>query len=202
MCTYVALTLTFVVVLFALFARPVLHLVLPVAYWRADALIPWIAAAYVIRSVSGQFRYIFLIENKTFKDFNIISAGSVVCLLGYVLLIPPFKLWGAVASTLIGFSVIFILGLWEAQRTRYFPFEFDRMVRLALVAICTVVVFRMIRPEPVWLDLAVGLTFSGAYLAILMWSGFLHRDERIAVKQMALSLQQASFLRAFRWVRG
>jgi O-antigen/teichoic acid export membrane protein len=179
--TYLALGLTFVVVLFALFADPVIRIMTPSAFWPAAQYVPWIAAAYVIRTVGAHFRCVFLLEGQTGKELHVTAAGAVTCLASYAVLIPRFGLAGAVASTVLGFSVMLVLGLWQAQKQRFFPFEYRRMLILAAVAACVIALFHAAQPKNIWTHAAVALAFAGMYPALLLFMRFLYPDESHAL---------------------
>jgi O-antigen/teichoic acid export membrane protein len=182
-CTYLTLALTGVVLLMFLFARPILHVMAAPAFEGAALYVPWIALAYVIRTVGGHFRCAFLLEGKTMKDFGVTTAGAMACVAGYALLIPTLKVWGAIASTVLGFAVMFVLGLWQAQRLRYFPFEYRRMAQLAALALVIGLTFAFFKPASLWMHAGVAVLFAGAYPLLLILVPFLYHEEVQAVRQ-------------------
>jgi O-antigen/teichoic acid export membrane protein len=179
MATYLTLGLTFVALLLTLFIGPVLRIAVPASFQAAAQYIPWIAAAYVIRTIGAHFRCVFLLEDTTGKELQATMAGAIACLAGYVLLIPSFKLWGAVAATLIGFGTMFGIGLWRAQKVRRFEFEYRRMILGVLTAAAIGTLFNAVRPDNTWVALAIGTLGSVCYPLILWLTGFAHPDERI-----------------------
>lgn len=183
-CTYLTVLLTFVVLLFALFIRPVLHVLVTEPFWPAAQYVPWIAAAYGIRSVATQSRGVFLLEGKTGGEFGITLAGALVCLLAYVMLIPPLKVWGAVVSTLLAFAVMFVLGLWQAQKVRRFPFEFRRMLSAVSWAVLLGAAFYWVQPEDLGLQILLALLVALLYPLALGLSGFLAPEEKLAAKEL------------------
>jgi O-antigen/teichoic acid export membrane protein len=182
--TYLTLGLTFIVLLFALFARPALRLMVPPSFWPAAQYVPWIATAYVIRTVGAHFRCIFLLEGKTGRELHITSVGALSCVAAYAALIPPFGLWGAVAGTLIGFGAMFVIGLHQAQKVRRFPFEYRRIAIATLAALAVGVTFTLARPNNIWLHAALALIFAGIYPALLFMIRFPHRDEYHAARYL------------------
>jgi O-antigen/teichoic acid export membrane protein len=184
-CTYLALCLTWVVVLMAVFGDLVLRLLTPTAYHSAAAYIPWIAAAYVVRTVGSHFRSVFLLEGKTPREAIIVWMGALACLGGYALWIPRYQAWGAVAATGLGFVLMFGVSYWQAQRVRRFPFERRRLAVLTLAAIAVVGIHGSFRWEGLPLQVISGTLFACAYPAILMGAGFFDRGEREAGRALA-----------------
>jgi O-antigen/teichoic acid export membrane protein len=175
--TYLTLGLTFVTLLLTLFIDPALRVTVPPAFQAAAQYVPWIAAAYLIRTIGAHFRCVFLLEGTTGKEFQATTAGAVACLAGYAILIPTFKLWGAVASTLLGFGTMFVIGLWQAQKLRRFAFEYRRMILEVLVAAVIGATFSFIRPANPWMALSLALLGVACYPLVLWISGFAYPDE-------------------------
>lgn len=192
--TYLMLVLTSVVVLFALFIDPVIRVLTPSEFWTAAQYVPWLAAAYLIRTVGAHFRCVFLLESRTEVELQITAAGAGTCLVSYAFLIPRFGLAGAVASTLLGFSVMLLLGFWRAQKQRPFPFEYSRMAILAGAAVAVVSIFHAVRPASMWAHTGVAFALALAYPALLFLLRFPQADEFSALRRSAAAL--AAKLRA------
>jgi len=186
--TYLTVGLVAAVLLIALFAGPVIRLMTTSAFWSAAHYVPWIAAAYVLRTVGAHFRCVFLLEEQTGKELYITAVGAATCLAGFVLLIPRFHLWGAVASTLAGFGVMLTAGLWQAQKVRRFPFEYQRMMIAGGLGIAVGTAFHALRPENLWLQVAVGVVCAGLYPVALALLRFPHADESRALRQLAAAV--------------
>jgi O-antigen/teichoic acid export membrane protein len=177
MATYLTLGLTFVALLLTLMVGPLLRITVPMSFQPAAQYVPWIAAAYIIRTIGGHFRCIFLLNGATGKEFQVTMAGGMTCLLGYAILIPTFKLWGAVASTVLGFGTMFIIGLWQAQRLRRFNFEYRRMILGVLAAAAIGAIFAAAQPYNPWLALIMGTLGAACYPLVLRATGFAYPEE-------------------------
>jgi O-antigen/teichoic acid export membrane protein len=177
MATYLTLGLTFVALLLTLIIEPLLRLTVPASFQSAAQYVPWIAVAYVIRTIGGHFRCVFLLKGTTGKEFQVAMAGGIACLVGYAELIPNFKLWGAVASTALGFGTMFVIGLWQAQKLRRFTFEYRRMILGVLAALAIGAVFAAARPNNPWMALALGTLGAACYPLMLRLTAFAHPDE-------------------------
>jgi O-antigen/teichoic acid export membrane protein len=193
-CTYVTAALTLVAVGLSIFIQPVLRVMAGPAFFPAAALVPWLAAAYVIRALGAHLQGVFVASGRPGLEARVNTVGSLACLAAYAVLIPRFKLWGAVAATVIGFTVILVYGFWEAQRVRAFQFEYGRLARIASFGIATVGLFQWVRPANMWTQAALGCLFSGAFLAAV-WAACLDSEERSSVARALSEVRQKMFSR-------
>jgi O-antigen/teichoic acid export membrane protein len=177
--TYLTVVLTSAAVFLALFARPVVSLLTTPAFHGAAALAPWIGLAYLLRSLGAHLQGAFTAEGKPNAELRANGLGAIVCLIAYATLIPRFKLWGAVAATLIGFLVILIYTYWEAQRMRYYCFEYRRLLQTAGIALAFVSCFHLLRPSGVLAELAAGVLAMVLYTCAIIF-GVFEREERVA----------------------
>ncbi len=175
--TYLMLGLSFLVLSFAFFGDPTLRILVPASYWPAGKLIPWIALAFSLRTLGGHFRCAFLLEARTVSELGVTSLGATVGLATYITLIPRFGIWGAVAGTMAAFGTMLAAGLWQAQRVRYFRFEFRRFGKLTLTALALAIAFSLVRTANPWVDILLGCAFVMAYPALLLLLRFFDGDE-------------------------
>jgi O-antigen/teichoic acid export membrane protein len=109
--------------------------------------------------------------------------GAVACFAAYALLIPSFKLWGAVAATLVGFFVTLCYGFWEAQRLRRFHFEYQKLMRIALFAAAAIAGFFFVRPTGFWLQSGMAALLAVGY-ALSVFFGCFDKEERDSLIDM------------------
>jgi len=178
-CTYVTAILAFGAVLLSLFAQPVLSIIASPGFFGAAILVPWLAAAYLIRAVAAHIQSVFTVEGRPGLDARVNVLGSLVCVAGYACLIPFFRVSGAIAATLLGFLVIFGYGLYVAQRLRPFPFEYGRLGGILGAAVVVVGAFYAIHPVTFWHQTGLAFLLSTAY-AIVLIAGCLRSGERRA----------------------
>ena len=178
MCTYLALALTFTTVVIALMVRPAVHIGVGAAYQDCVPLVPWIAGIYVIKCVGEYFRNTFQLEAKTHRDTQIAWIGSAVCAAGYLLLIPRFKLWGAVLATGISFAYMFFDSYRKAQRVRRFEFELRRLGLICLAAGVTLVAYWLISPVTILWQIVAGVLLAFSFPLLLLVLGFVEEDEK------------------------
>lgn len=175
--TLLVAVLIFAALVLALFSEPIIQVMAGPAFRGAAALIPWLTCAYLIRALGAHLQCVFIVEGKPGLELKVNAVGSVACVAAYAVLIPRFRLWGAVAATLFGFGVILIYTYWEAQRVRRFHFEYERLLRISLVAGLAAVVFYATRPENPWLQVGIAAVCAAIYPAGV-WAWCLDAEER------------------------
>ncbi len=177
-CTYLTLASCFCLVVMTFMTRPMIHVMAGPSYQSAAALVPWVAAVYVIRTVGTHVRSVFLLENATSIEGVVTALGGVLCVVAYVVLIPMFKVWGAVAATWVAFCGMSIVGYWMAQKKRAFPFERRRLALIAVVTVAFMAAYAAVPSLTFWQDVAV-TTVAGCVYPVVLWVlGFLDPDEK------------------------
>jgi O-antigen/teichoic acid export membrane protein len=184
--TYLTAALSLIVVVLSVFIQPVLHLMVTTAFYKAGVMVPWLAAAYLIRSLGAHLQSVFTAEGKPDIEARANVVGAFACFAAYALLIPLFKLWGAVAATLAGFSVILIYSFWEAQRLRRFSYEYNRLLRIAVVTTASICGFFMVSPSGLVAQCGVAALFTVGHVLSLFFGCF-DRDERNSFVSMIAS---------------
>lgn len=188
-CTYLGLVLmTFTVFLLG-FSAPLLNILAGREFRSAAQFVPLIAFAYVVRTVGAHFRNAMLLEGETRQDAVVVWAGALSGLGAYALLIPKYRVWGAVAATLIAFTVMFFHGLWLAQRIRRFPFEYRRLALLLLAAAPAAVGAWLLRPSAPLGQWTFGTLALTTYPLLLYGLGFFEREELEAASRWLARLR-------------
>jgi O-antigen/teichoic acid export membrane protein len=190
--TYLTATLTFAVVALTLFVEPVLKLLVSPAFYGAAPYVPWIATAYLLRSVGAHFQGIFTAEGKPGSEGKVNIVGAIACVSAYAVLIPRYKVWGAVAATVFGFFVILVYSFFEAQRVRHFHFEYSRLLRIAVSGSAMVALFYLLRPANFWMETGLATLMTGSYVVVLLFGCF-GQEER----NSATSMLSATWKRLF-----
>lgn len=192
-CTYLTFILATVVVFFAALTDPLLHLLVGESFAAAAPFVPWVAAAYMVRTIGSHFRSVFLLEGKTVKETGVVWFGALVCLAGYYLLIPRYRIWGAVAATGMAFTIMLVAGFMQAQSVRKFDFEYRRLGLIAMLGGGAWVAAVAYQPAAIWAKLLWGLAVLVLYGCGLALSGFFERDEVDRAKSLARGLMQRGF---------
>lgn len=178
--TYVMAGLSVIVVVLSLFVQPGLHLMVTPGFFGAGALVPWLATAYLIRSLGAHLQTIFTVEGKPGLEARVNTVGALACVGAYALLIPQFKLWGAVAATVIGFSVTLAYSFWEGQRLRPFPFEYRKLLRIALLSIAALSIYFLLRPVDFLFQLALAALLATGHI-LSVFFGCFDKEERTSM---------------------
>ena len=187
--TYLMAGLCAIVVVLSLFIQPVLRVIVTPGFYGAGVLVPWLATAYLMRSLGAHLQSVFTAEGKPGLEARVNTVGALACFAAYALLIPRFKLWGAVAATLAGFFVILGYGFWEAQRLRHFHFEYRKLLRIALFTTVTISAFFLLRPTGFWLQSALAVLLTTGRAVSVYFGGF-DRQERDSVSHMIGQLRR------------
>jgi O-antigen/teichoic acid export membrane protein len=191
MCTYRTAALSLAAVALAVFAGPALRIALPTSYYDAAQYVPWIAGAYVVRSVGSHFLDVLLIEGRTSRHLVIIAAGTAVCVGGYVVLIPRFALYGAVFATIVCFATMMVMAYSAARRGDRFRFEIVRLIKIGASAIVVMVSYAYCRPVALSWLVGSAIVFTAAYPALLVLVGLFTPSELRSIRSYG-----AGFLRA------
>jgi O-antigen/teichoic acid export membrane protein len=192
--TYLTAALTFAVVLLTLFVEPLLRLLVSSSFQSAASFVPWIAVAYLMRAVGAHLQGIFTAEGRPGLEAKVNIVGSVACVAAYALLIPRFRVWGAIAATVFGFFVILVYSFREAQRVRHFHFEYDRLLRIAVPAIAVVGIFYLVRPAGFWIQLGLAVLLQASYVLILLFGCF-DREDRDSAAAVLGAIRKKLFSR-------
>lgn len=175
---FLLLLLTSALVVIAVFGKLIVTLLTAPAYHGALALVPWIAMAYVLRSVADHFRSTLARHRRTDLDFKITITSVVVCLALCWALIPHYGTAGAAASTLASFAFMLAMAAREARRFRPYAIDGGTIWRLALLATPLIALSAWVSPTGVWAQAAVASLLTVAYFVGLALSGFFSVEEK------------------------
>ena len=192
-CLYLTFANVLAAVIIALFIRPVLAIFVGSGFRSAAGLVPYLLAAYVMRSVGTQFRNVFFLHNKTTGDAKVTAAALVACTIGYVTLIPMWKLAGAVAATCAAFLVMMLMSYFQARRVAEYPFDVSRFLRLFCFAALTVGIFNVVMPQAVGFEILTAFVFTVLFLVLIWFGGLLSEAEHGAVRQWWYSFFSGRF---------
>jgi O-antigen/teichoic acid export membrane protein len=193
-CTYEMLALAPVVMLLALFSEGLLRAVAGPKFSAAAQYVPWIAVAYLVRTVGSHFRGVFLLEKRTELDASIVWLGALVCLIAYAALVPRFTVWGAVAATGLAFGVMAVIGFRKAQQVRRYSYEFRRMAIIMIAAAIPVILFVLVQPAVPSLRYGLAAGLACLYPLLLWVLGFLEDDEKMALRSWFLNRRTPQFV--------
>lgn len=179
--TYMMTVILWAGVTIIAFSPPVLGLMAAPAYLPALRYVPWIVFAYLLRAEADYFRFTLYLDKRTTADAVLIWVAAGVCTAGYALLIPRYKIWGAVAATLVAFVVLTAGARLAAYRSRPYRLERRRLLHLSLPAMGIVAAVMLLQPHRVWAQLGLAVAASASYPALLAVTGFFRPEERAAI---------------------
>ncbi len=191
MFTAVAVIFGFAAYCLVVLAPLVMRVIAGPAFYGAAIFVPWVAASYLLRVLAAQLESGLLAGNKTkwLMASDWLAAG--VCLSGYMVLIPRFKVWGAVAATFMAFLVNFVFIVAVSHRLKPRDFEVRKICAAYGVMIGLVLLDRILPPVPGLAGAAIKVALVPLALFLLallpmfkeeqaLLSGFLRRRLRAA----------------------
>ena len=122
------------------------RLLTPQAYHQSIAYIPWLAALAAVHNINSTLAFGAMSGNTTIRPALIDGAAAAIALTGYLLLIPLYHAWGAIAATTIALSLRLIATCYVSQRALKLPY---RLRRIALMAAAGVICITFIPSAPV-----------------------------------------------------
>jgi O-antigen/teichoic acid export membrane protein len=186
--TYVVTVLTYATVVITVAAGPALHILVTAPYRGAAHLIPWLAAAYVIRAAGDHFRCVYFVQGRPGLDAKVLWAAGLTCVAASLLLIPRYGVWGAVASTIIGFATLAVVGYFTTKRMYVFQLEWRRVLLAVSLGAVLCVAARQLDSFHVALRLA-GAVAATALFPLLLWvAGFFSPGEKAGISQALAAL--------------
>ncbi len=164
----------------SLVIKDVIALVAPPAYSAAAALVPLVILSYMFNGIGTYFELGLKLKNKTPQLGAIFVGTALLCIGLYVLLIPRYGMFGAVAATAVAFLVKAVWVYVLSQRLYPIRFEFTRLVPVAAAAAAAVGLRFALPDLPHALSVAVGIGLFAAFVSSLWVMGWLRPDERAA----------------------
>jgi O-antigen/teichoic acid export membrane protein len=189
--TYLLAVTVFFTVALSVLIPYLLRVATTPAYWKADQVVPIIAAAYVFYSWAGVMDASFYVKKKTIYKPVILGITLVSITILYILLIPRFQSAGAAWATLGGFLVFAFTTLFFAQRVFNIIYEWRRIAILFLLGSAVYFVAGWIpislNQTEVWpwafFTMGARSLVLLAFPAVLFWGGFFTADEHLAMRQ-------------------
>jgi O-antigen/teichoic acid export membrane protein len=175
--TYYALVLSTGAMFLCVFAYPLLRVLAAPSYIVAARYIPLVAIAYLIKAMGDHVRSLVFVEKRPVIDMRITYTGSAVCLAGYIWLIPRYKLYGALAATLIAFVVMAVHSFWEVRRLRPVVLEWKRLRIIAGGLVLSIAIASSVQQENLLVRFGVGIASSIVFIAVLTRGKIFHQHE-------------------------
>lgn len=181
---YMNILLVTLAVGIALFVSDVLMVLSAPSFHPAAALVPLILAAHVVQTWASFHDVGIHIAERTIyiTAANWVSAG--VSLLGYLILIPAYHLWGAAVTSLVALLVRWLLIYTFSQRLWPVRYDWGPVLRL-LVLGTTVVLAGVVLPDmTVFFSIGARVVLVIAFLAGVWTLGVLSAVDRSRLREM------------------
>lgn len=175
--TYLTLALCAVGLTVTAFARPVVALLAPPAYAPSARLVPLVAAGYVMFGLSAYFQTLFYVKKRTGSDAILSAFGALLAGLGYVTLIPRYKLWGAAAATLLSFAGSLALGILWSRRFIAVRYEYGRLWKVVSPWAVLIILHSVAPPVGVLAGFGFGAASLGVFALTLLAARFFDPSE-------------------------
>ena len=150
-------------------------------YWASTEVVPIILLSYIIYGMYVNFMVGIYLEKKTSYLPIITGAGALMNVLANLMLIPIFGMMGSAYASLIGYLVMAGLLYIFAQKYYAIPYEFGRLLKLALVAAAIFAFGYYMKGS--WMVLVKCLLIVG--FPLLLWlTGFFEPRELHALRRL------------------
>ncbi len=120
----------------------------PAEYHGASVYVPWLCATLVMQSLGSLFN-IGCYMQRTGRQSLLVNGGAgLVALAGYILLVAPYGVAGAVLATLLGQAVRLVWFAWLSQRSAPLEYGFGRVALLAVAVALAAALPQLLPPIP------------------------------------------------------
>ena len=180
--TYAVTLFTLVGLGLSLFARQALSLLAPPSYYGAVSVVPLIVLAYLFFEMNYLISFGLDLTGKTKYYPFIMGAGAVFNLFLNFILIPPFGMMGAAVATVLSYALLPIIEYFIVRRLYPVPYEWRRLLKLALVSVGVYLTSVVLKTGQLWVDLGVGTALVLAWALVLYGWGFFTQNELAAAR--------------------
>jgi len=160
-----------------------IRLLTPEAYHPSIVYIPWLAMIAAIHNANSTLGLGAMSENTTLRPALIDGLAAGIALVLYLVLIPQYHAWGAIAATVTALVLRLGVTYYISQRSLYLPF---RVRRLLLLATAGLFCLYLMPSSPI--DLYLGLECLGL-LAIFIMSCLLLNIVQVPKSILGMALK-------------
>lgn len=167
----------------ALFAPAVLRVMSSPAFHSAAALVPLVLVATIFQAWSDVARFNIDMSEQTLHATRATWIATVLILVLYAALIPPFGAVGAAAATAIAFLARFLLFARAAARLWPVDYDWGPSVRLLAAMAALTALHQTFAPADALGDIAAG-ALAFAVFAAIGWRGLASADRTEALAEV------------------
>lgn len=121
--------------LIAAIGPTLVRLLTPESYHQSIQYIPWLAALAALHNATSTLGFGAMSGNTTLRPAVIDGSAAGIALIAYLLLIPHYHAWGAIAATTLALSLRFIVMYRVSQNTLALPYPARRLTLLLLLCL-------------------------------------------------------------------
>ena len=176
LATYAFATLVGGGLLNAVFGRELLFLMAKPEFHAAYPVIPIVVLAYITQGLYALTSIGIGISKKTIYFPVMTLSAAVVNVALNILWIPRFGVEGAAWATVVGYSLMAVMGIYFGNKHYPIPFEWSRLVRIAMAAALAYAVSTT-APLQWQTAIPIKLVASLVFPAALFVFGFFRHDE-------------------------
>jgi O-antigen/teichoic acid export membrane protein len=174
-----------------LFAHDLLGILAAPDFRSAADLVPLLLLATVIGSWSSALDTGILLRERTEYITYANWVSAAVALVGYLVLIPPFKGWGAAWATLAALSARHFIIYWAAQRLWPIRYDWSPVWKLLAIGTAVVAVRLMLPSDRRVISMTISVALLAVYALAVWFSNILPQAVRLALIKMARSPRYA-----------
>jgi len=175
--TYFVLALVYVSLGIAILIKDVVVIVSDQQYHSAYTYVPTILAAYVFYGIYSYVQFGILLRKKTKYMGLCFLAISIVNITLNFILIPILSIWGAALVTGISHLLLTVTIYSIAQRLYHIPYQFGRLIKIAIMALTLFYITSLIDLKPTLLSIGVKFIIALSYPLLLRLMRFYTVDE-------------------------
>jgi len=143
----------------------------PAAYHQSTQYIPWLAALAALHNATSTLGFGAMSENTTVRPALIDGGAAIIALIAYLVLIPEFHAWGAIAATTIALSCRFSMMYIVSQRTLSLPYPVRRLVLMLALTLAGLTLLPLGPLNP--MSAALSLCVLTAFVSVAAILGFI-----------------------------
>lgn len=149
----------------------------------ASMVIGVLCAGYVFFGLNEVARVGFQVTGRTRRTaLSMILAALLNLALNYVL-IPPFGAVGAAAATLVAYAAAVVFSLWLTREVYPQRWEVGPLLHVTVVFVGGAWVLGALLPSDTWTGFGLRFVAALAVPGLLLATGFLRADERVALRE-------------------
>ncbi|MDX6592731.1 MAG: hypothetical protein QOJ13_1927 [Gaiellales bacterium] len=175
--TYWSVLMGWAVAALTLVSAPYIRLAFPDEVHNAIPVVPMLIAGSVLY---GGFMIVNIgvTFSKKTRMTPVIAAVAAAVNIGLnFIFIPAWGIVGAGISTVIGYGLLLLLGWLNAQRSYPVPYDWNRVLRVAAVAVAYVALSLWVLPETGAVGITLRLLAAASFPLALLAVGALSRDD-------------------------